>query len=298
MPAADPNVTAAPTPSSARRWLLAIAHEPFFQFVALGLLLWGIVQFWSGHRSDHMIVIGRAERERIEANYVQQFGQAPTTGQLQALIDRYVREEVYFREGLAQHLGDSDEIIRRRITQKYEFLQTDLALPDAPSADALRLWFERNNRRYLTPESIAFTQVYFSTDRLGEAASRDRALKTLERLRGMAASRAPALGDAFPGPADASHLTRLEAVRVFGRSELSENLFSLPLAQWTGPFRSGYGWHLIYVHGRSPPVLPKLADIRELVLADLEEEQRRVLKARAVDKVLARYTIRYETSPR
>jgi peptidyl-prolyl cis-trans isomerase C len=276
----------------ARRYLAQTAHEPFVQFLLLGLLIWGGLEYLSAERDRYVIQIGATERQRIADTYARQFGQPPTGEQLAGLIERYVREEIYWREGLALRLDQDDEIVRRRIVQKYEFLQTDLGVTDPPGDGVLQQWFEQHLASYLNPQRIAFTHVYFSMDRDGEQAARARAIGVLKEVRARGAARAADQGDPFPGPTDVSALAPEEAGRLFGQSPLTEALFELPVGQWSGPLRSGYGWHLVYIMSRSPPRLPLLADIRERVLTDYQDEQRRLSDARRFEALKARYTIR------
>jgi hypothetical protein len=258
----------------------------------LGFLIWGGSEYFNVHRDRYTIHLGPTERQRIVATYLQQFGQLPTPEQIQGLIDRYIREEIFLREGLALHLEKDDEIVRRRIVQKYEFLQTDLTVLDSPRPGVLDRWFDQNKLRYLTPDRIAFAHVYFSPDKGGEAAAKSRAGNALKTLRRNHTSSTPDLGDAFPGPSDVSALAPDEAMRLFGQSELSADLFKAPVGQWTGPYRSGYGWHLIYVTGHFPSVLPSLSEIRDRVLADYMDEERRALNEQAYEKLRARYAVR------
>ena len=284
--------------SRARAWVAFVASEPFFQFLAIGLLIWGCVEYWNAQDARYTIHLGNTDRQRIIATYVQQFGQPPTPQQLKSLTDRYIREEIFLHEGLALGLDRGDEIVRRRIVQKYEFLQTDLAVLAPPTADMLERWFEQEKQRYVIPERVAFSQVYFATDRDGEAAAMARAINARDALRRLGTSRASDLGDAVPGPADCGGLTPEEAAKVFGNSDLSTQLFTLPVASWAGPFRSGYGWHLIFVTGQLPAVQPLLVDVHARVLADYLEEQRQRLNARNFEKLRAKYTIRYDAGGR
>lgn len=283
---------------SARSWVAFVAHEPFFQFLAIGLLIWGCVEYWSAQDARHTIHLGNADRQRIIATYVQQFGQPPTPQQLESLTNRYIREEILLHEGLALGLDRGDEIVRRRIVQKYEFLQTDLAVPAPPTPDMLERWFEQEKQRYVIPERIAFSQIYFATDRDGEAVAKTRAINARDALRRLGTSRAGGLGDAFPGPADLGGLAPDEAAKLFGDSDLARQLFTLPVGNWAGPFRSGYGWHLVYVTGHVPAVQPLLVDVHARVLADYLDEQRQRLNARNFEKLRSKYTIRYDVEGR
>ncbi|TAL01206.1 MAG: peptidyl-prolyl cis-trans isomerase [Rhodospirillaceae bacterium] len=277
--------------SQIRRWLIFIVCEPFFQFIALGLMIWLGLAYIESLNQRYVIHVGPAQRQRLAIAYQQQFGQPPTVEQLRQLVDRDITDEIFLREGLALNLDKDDEIVRRRIAQKFEFLQTDLAVPPEPDPGVLARWFQRNQLRYITPPRVAFTQVYFSADRDGDDAAQARANRVLLQLLNHRTRRAPAAGDSFPGPTDIGALTPDAAERLFGKSELSEKLFTAPVGQWFGPVRSGYGWHLICLTEKKPPELPRLDDIRSRVLADYMEEQRQVLNAQAVEKLRAKYKV-------
>ena len=296
-----------------RRWFALAAREPLLHFMALGLLIGCGTNYWNEHRARYTIHIGAAERQHITNTYLLQFGQPPQPAQLDKLIDRYVRDEILLREGLALGLDRNDEIVRRRIIQKYEFLRSDLAVIERPAPGVLERWFEANRQRYVIPERVAFAQIYFSADRLptpesarsstaGQvnrptqnysttATAPSRALRVLAQLRRTHASRAPDLGDPFPGPADVGALTHEDAVRLFGQSDVSQQLFEAPIGQWSGPFRSGYGWHLVYVTNRLPPRLPSLQEVHERVLTDYLAERREAINTQNFGELRDRYTI-------
>ena len=282
---------ALPKQDGVRTWLRFIAREPFFQFMLLGFLIWMGVEYWSADRSRYTIHIGLAERERIANAYARQYGQPPTAGQFRSLIDAQVRDEIFFREGLALDLDKDDEVVRRRIIEKSELLRTDLTASDAPAASVLEQWFEKNEARYRTPEKVIFSHIYFSGAKENEEATEGRARKTLERLRQLRLIRAPGFGDAFPGPSDVGGLPEPEADRFFGRSELSMQLFKLPIGQWSGPYRSTYGWHLIYVTEYVPSTLSPLTAIKDRVQRDYLAEQRRILDARHFEALRVKYRV-------
>jgi len=86
-------------------------------------------------------------------------------------------------------------------------------------------------------------------------------------------------------------LTQEDAVRLFGDSDVSQQLFEAAIGQWSGPFRSGYGWHLVYVINRRPSQLPALQEVRERVLADYLTERREALNTQNLRKLRSHYTI-------
>lgn len=287
----------APPPAQKSRLLqtlAAAAREPFFQFLVLGALIWAGVEYVEAQTERYVIHVGQAERQRLAIAYQQQYNQAPTAEQLQSLTDRYVRQQIFVREGHALGLDKGDEIVERRIAQKYEFLQQDLGAPDAPDEARLRSWYQSHKLQYLLGPRVAFSQIYFSPDRDGEAGAKTRAEKVLATLSSGAVSRAPSLGDVFPGPNDLAPVSKQDAVRLFGESPLTASLTDLPAGKWSGPLRSGYGWHLVYVSQRLAPSLPAFEDIRGRVGDDYREEQRRLENARAFEKLRAKYHVTYE----
>ena len=267
------------------------AREPFFQFLFLGILIWGAAEYIEAQNQRYVIHIGPAERQRLAILYQQQYSQVPNGTQLRDLVDRYVKEEIFLREGLALGLDKDDEIVRRRIAQKFEFIQQDLAVPDPPSDAVLQQWFAAHRANYLIPGQVAFTQIYFSGDRDSDAAAYGRAQATLATLNRTHATRAVDLGDAFPGPSDISAVGPDEAGRIFGQSQLSTELFKLPAGKWIGPLRSGYGWHLVYINGHIAPRLPRFAEVHDKVLADYQEAQRHHLNDEAYRALRAKYRI-------
>ncbi len=54
----------------------------------------------------------------------------PSEQELQGLIEDYIRDEVFYREGRAAGLDRDDAVIRRRVRQKMEFLAEDMSVPE------------------------------------------------------------------------------------------------------------------------------------------------------------------------
>jgi peptidyl-prolyl cis-trans isomerase C len=273
------------------RW---ISREPFFQFIALGAVLFAVSEYINTRQSTPHIVLTRMEVGGIENNYRLQYGAFPTAAQLQSLIDRYTQEEVFYREALKLKLGDNDEIVRRRLVQKYEFLEQDMGAPQPPTDAELKAYFEAHERQYEIPERLTFSQVYFSVDRAGEAATQARAAQALKFLEDRRVTRAPELGDSFPGEADYAEVTPTQVRRAFGSSALSEELLETSPGHWAGPFRSGLGWHLIYVTAHEPSSLPTFDEARDRVERDYIDGARAARSTAAYARLKARYVIERE----
>jgi peptidyl-prolyl cis-trans isomerase C len=270
-----------------------LLRDPLLHFVLLGMATWAIVKLCTFENTSYVIDLGSGEQQRLAAAYSQQFGQQPSPSEFQELFQRYIREEVFLREGLRLKLDQNDEIVRRRVIQKYEFLLNGATPSPPPEPARLEAWFRRNEQRYMTPARVAFHHVYFSADQGRDAEAKARAATALRELRGGRHSPADIPGDDFPGPSIVRASARDELTRLFGRTELVEQLFSTAEGEWTGPYRSGFGWHIVYVEQRAPAVLQPFPEIRGRVLEDYLEEQRRQAEERAFEKLRVRYSVRY-----
>ena len=126
--------TAAPLLRRAR----TLAREPFFHFLALGLLIFLARGLLDGTPEQYRITVGTEDVRRLATGYDWQFGRPPTATELSHLVERHIEEEILYREGVAMGLDEGDEIVRRRVVQKLQFLQEDVALVPEPGEAALR----------------------------------------------------------------------------------------------------------------------------------------------------------------
>lgn len=352
---------------------MKILREPLLHFMVLGALVYLAARQFDGESDRYRIDAGPEQRARIATTYQQQYGVPPTERQLQYLLDQYVRSEILFREGLALGLDRDDEIVRRRVVQKIEFLNEDVAAIDVDDAQ-LERFFASHQSRYVLPASVSFRQVFFSADVNGEADARHRAetaliasrgaspptgglrkvalaagdhlggrddgnasgaplvaagLRTRDRLAeragaegsqvagagranaaaptpgvagpaNMAASRGardPAAGDQFEGGAEFHSLSSAQAQGLFGDSQLSAVLFTAPVGEWAGPFRSAFGWHLVRIDHRAPAQAPPLASVKDRVRADYLTAERDRRNEAEFRRLASKYKIIGERSP-
>ena len=253
----------------------AAVREPLVHFFLAGLILFFAVDAYKRETSVYRIEITPERVTALENSYRQQFGAPPTPTAREALIDRYVDEEIFFRQGVAMGLDRGDEIVRRRVVQKMQFLQQDLQSPREPSMDELRSWYSDHLGQYTLPPQVSFTHIFFSAGQDGDAGARSRAQAVLTGLGGDI-TRAPERGDSFPDLYDYTGFGPTEAARLFGATPLAQALFTAPTGQWAGPFQSGYGWHLVYIAARRAPRTQPFESVRDQVRADwLAAEQAR-----------------------
>ena len=281
------------TEPSSERLFWRVLREPILHFLLLGAALYAAVAFWQPAAADRFrIVVDKPLVALLAKTYQSQFGQPPGEVELKALLDRYVEDEMLYREGIALALDREDEVVRRRIVQKVRFLTEDRAAIEPPDDAALQRYFEANRERYALPETHSFSHVYFSPDKAGEAAARAAAVAELARLSKSGVDRAPERGDRFPGPSDLAAATVADLGRLFGSSsELVASLAEAPVGSWSGPFRSGYGWHLVYVSAREAEHPVPFAEVRQQVEQDYVQAERTRRNEEGLDLIRRKYSV-------
>ncbi len=272
----------------------AALREPLLHFLVLGAAIYGAYALAAPdveQEAGDRITVTRGEVDWLTAGWEKRWGRSPTPGERSGLIEQYVRETIFYREALAMGLDRDDTIVRRRLAQKLEFLALDLIQPAAPSEDELRSYFESHLDRYRPPDVTSFTHIFFDPDRREDDTLVD-AEAVLAELR--ASPGAPedsgGLGDAFLLQRYYPERSELEVSKLFGR-EFARSVFELEPERWHGPVLSGYGVHLVYVHGRTVAPTPEFADVAERVREDWEGERRDALSEEFVEELIGRYEV-------
>lgn len=269
-----------------RRWW----QEPLLWFAVTGIALFWINAQFNADNSNSRIEVGPLVEQRISDQWQVQMGRQPSSEELQGLVDQWIKEEVYYREALRLGLDANDTIVRRRLVQKLTFLTEDVATAEEPSEAELTAHYEQNSEQYQQPARYSFRHRYFSADRRTEAeAEAKAALQTL--------TNAPAQGDATRNLGDPFMLQLAFAERsqrqiadLFGR-EFGDKLPTQAVDTWTGPIRSAYGWHLVYITAVLEARQQPLAEVRERVAADLTLNKRQSANERYYQDLLSSYDV-------
>ena len=263
--------------------------EPLLHFLIIGAAIFVVFSITNKEEvadSGNKIVVSSAEIKRLSDSWSKSWKRPPSKFELQSLIDSYIKEEIYYREALTLGLDQNDTIIRRRLTQKMEFLSNDLAELNQPDGTELNQYFVDNKNEYKIPARISFTHIYFSLDKRGA-----RALEDSKRvLADLDVPGTPELGDRFMMQYDFVRETPSEVTQIFG-SGFSEQLFTLETDTWQGPVASDYGYHLVRISEKADARMPDLDSVIEKVRTDFMFEQRQKTNKEIYDKFKERYEI-------
>jgi hypothetical protein len=284
-----------------------VLKEPLLHFLLIGVALFLIFELAaedSETTSDRLIVVDRDTlltfvQFRTRAFDPQLAGERLDTmseGELDLLIDDYVREEALYREALSLGLDKNDYVIKRRMIQSVQFITDGFvsAQTEVSEADA-RAYYAANRDDYYVEPSVTFTHVFFNAERHGRDGAGQLAAQKLIDLNASQVSftEAPQHGDRFP-----YLLNYVERVPDFVEShfgtELRKAVFALTPDEhiWAGPFKSQYGAHLILLVNKTEGSYAAYEDVEGLVRQDAEREATTRKQAEAIDLIVDSYEIR------
>jgi len=279
-----------------------LLREPLVHFLLIGAVLFGLYSYAPGGRttaaSSKEIRLSVDDLNQLVLLFQSQWRRPPTPQELQRLVENKVEQEILYREALAMGLDKDDEIVKRRMAQKMQFLTEDLAAAREPPAAELRSWFEKNSARFAQPPRVSFRHLYFSPDRRGPRA-RDDAQEALRKLAGQPA-------DAKTASALADPFMFQEYYRDRAPEFLAKEMgpqFALAVARlapgsWQGPIESGYGWHLVFVDTAIPGRVPAFEEVEADVRTAWLGEQKALAWQKAYEKLRAGYTVLLPAPPK
>lgn len=247
--------------------LKRILREPLLHFTVIGLALFVVFKSMNNDPAPlaaNEIVISPAAIERLISTFQAVRHRNPDAGELEALVQDQILEEVLVREAKQLGLDQNDTVVRRRLRTKMEFLTAAAAESLVPTPQELQTHFTDNADTYRLPASLAFSQVY-----LGQRADDAFVATILQELQNGVPARTLGQPTLLPPRVPLTQARTIDS--NFGMG-FFEQIWPLDNAMWQGPVISGYGLHLIRVEDRKAAELPDLEQVESRVLADWKQD--------------------------
>ncbi|MCB1824081.1 MAG: peptidyl-prolyl cis-trans isomerase [Candidatus Competibacteraceae bacterium] len=243
-----------------------LLREPLVHFILLGAALFIGYSFLKPGveaESPRQIALTLDELGQLEMLFESQWHRPPTPDEFSAMVETKVRQEVLYREALAMGLDKNDEIVKRRMAQKMQFLAEDMAAAHEPTTEELSAWYAKNSDKFALPSRVSFRHLYFSPDHRG-AQAYDDALRALPKLAGQPedSKLTESLGDRFMYQDYYADKTSVSLAKDFG-PQFAVAVSKLTPDSWQGPIESGYGWHLVYVDSLIPGRVPAFEEVAQ-----------------------------------
>jgi hypothetical protein len=272
-----------------------LLREPLTHFFVLGALLFAAYDLLNPEPEvgKQEIVVTPGQIEHLITRFSRTWQRPPTPEEQKGLVDQFVREEVLSREAVKLGLDQNDTVIRRRLQQKMEFVSEDLLAHREPTDAELTAYLATHPDDFRQDTRMTFRQVFLSRDTHGERLEADAA-----RLLADLKSRAPGadvsdLGDPAWLPPSMTDEPQRRVESTYGR-DFAAGLAGADTGRWTGPVRSSFGLHLVFVEQREDAQVPKLAEVREAVRREWDNARRVESGRRFYDDLLKQYQVSVE----
>ena len=272
-----------------------VLKEPLFHFLMLGLglfILYGLVA--TNQDDEDTIIIDDYDINNIIASWEMQWKRLPTDDELKYLILQNIKQEIFYQEALKLNLDHNDEIIKRRLSQKMQFLSSDIASLNEPDDDEISAFYKKNLHDYMRSNLYQMYQLIYSSDYHNNP--RAVAHSQLQKIIQKEPENAENLGDKMPFPFYFEAVDESDLNRQFGIN-FTQALGNLETNQWTGPVKSGFGYHLVFIADKKEASPIPLKEIRDEVLRDLEYENQNHMDKLIFDEFRKNYNIEYDLDP-
>jgi hypothetical protein len=257
-----------------------IIKEPIIWFVLIALLLF-IAESTITPDLDPIILNDKVTT-RISALWTAQMRQPPSQEELNALVDDWVNEEMFYREALRLGLDRNDTIVRRRLVQKYNFLMEEIDEQGITEKDLLD-FYQSNLKQYQLAQRITFSSILFKTD--------EDAVASLDTLA--KGGDWHTLGTATLLPNRYVKKTTQEIGYALG-AEFASGIADITESTWSGPVISSYGYHLIKIEHRLPAETVPFESIADKIHYDLVKKKAEVNLQLSAEALRNRYPLIYE----
>src|SRR6476660_7618639 len=144
--------------------------EPMLHFLLIGTALFGAHRWMApGDSAGRRIVVTQGVVDDLVTQHVAARGRAPSTTELNHLIESYVRDEILYREGVRLGLERDDLVVKRRVRQKIEMIAEEDASTRAPTDADLSAYLAAHQARFVQPAALTFDQVFLGPSSRGPA---------------------------------------------------------------------------------------------------------------------------------
>jgi hypothetical protein len=280
-------------------------REPLFQFLLIALLLLGGERIMNADDyadQPYNIVVDdqvlaqfmQLQAKMFKPEQAMTALKALSAEDRQQLVADYGRNEALFREAMALNLDKNDQVIRRRLIQKMDYLAQGFYDELAPLTEAdLQLYYGEHRQEYRKPASATFTHVFISSEKrsVEEAKTMAEMLQKKLNTELVPFENAPRHGERFLYHRNYVNRDDDEIGSHFGDG-FRQQLFDYKVAdKWQGPLQSNYGWHLVMLVKNTPPYIPEFTEIASTVFADAQRQQQQEVKRQTIDGLIAKYKI-------
>lgn len=279
-----PAIPRSTKPLAAR--LKRIATEPFVHFVVLGALVFAAHRTLTRPRAEvRTLEVSSAKQRELTKLFEQRQRQPPTDAEREQLIQRYVEDEVLFREGMRLSLLQTDPMLRAQMVARVRSLLQAEVTAKPPTEEQLKAYYLAHHADYATPEVVTLVEYLFRTGPEAQDGARSLAL-SLQRGDEQTGANAP-------NPTNYIRRSVAQLESLLG-PELAQKVWSLPPGAWR-ELSSSRGVHVIRVEDHTPASDPPFEKVRDQVLLEYRKEQTSGAFKAEVERLTSQWQVHVQT---
>jgi hypothetical protein len=265
---------------------LSFLRQPLLHFFVIGAGLFTLYSFVDDTPAQTSnrpsIVVSIQDAQWLASQYESMRNRLPSEEELQVLVDAFVRQEIYVREALLLGLDQGDSVVRKRLSQKMEFLTEAGAEASLVDDAMLKVYFEENLERYRSVPRIAFSQILLPEPATG---SISEILADLDAGEDFQMLGAKSLLPAFVSP-----ITEQVVDGSFGQG-VFQQIAKLEPGIWSGPVKSGFGNHLVRLDSLVPGIVPAFESLRDGIEQEWRRDKAVELRLERLEELRSQYDI-------
>ena len=236
--------------------------KDIFIFLLLGIILVFVDN--ASQEEQNKIFVDDQLLTQLNQSFKFQFDREPTDEELTNLLISWYEDEVLYQEALSRGFDSDDEIVRRRLIQKYkDFIKTQ-AFNYVPTNEELRNFYDKNTVKYVEPFSISFSHNFFKTKNTNQT-------------------------DIFFSGSSFSYVDQIKVDSTFG-----EGFFQKILENNGKRINSIYGWHEIKNLQIYPEKLISYEKVKDQVLNDFMLRRNAELYENNILKIRNKYELIFQ----
>lgn len=273
-----------------------ILTTPFVQFLFFGALIFlGYYLLNPTQKTEDTIIIDDNQFNRIISIFQKQWNRNPSEEELNDLLQARVNEEILYREALKMGLDKNDEIVKRRLSQKFEFLTTDMANLNEPSKDDIKKYYNENKEKYQVDPIFSYAQVYINIDKRNDVMNYARSVKKNIEGKEITPELLEENSDQFPIALYIEKVSKSEIITRMG-DDFYDKIKTLEINKWSKPIQSSFGLHLIYPTEIIKVAEPDISTIYSVLKRDYLYEYQANINKTLLNEYKNNYTIKVVVS--
>ena len=256
--------------------------EPLVIFLLVALVIFALDYIlFLGNDNPKVINVTPEIKQEIKQIFTSSLKREPTASDMKQLIERYIDNEVLYREGLALGLDKGDSSIRERVIFKaLSVTQAAITLPKLDE-DGLQKWFAKNQENYDSPTLVHFQEAVPSGVQPPEQ------LKLFANtLNGKGKTEIESTLEIF------KDRPKFSIVEGYGEA-FTKALVELPTNEWH-TLDSKAGLRLVQLVSVKPGQKANFAEIKAQVYVDWKNTTAAEMSTKAIKEMGKKYKIREE----